>query len=70
MLPFLRLVLFTYDLASHTCFAILDLEAKSFIEQLGHLRMPYFQCAQIKQDGGSNNAPKLLYKRPHFLPGF
>jgi hypothetical protein len=39
MLPFLRLVLFTYDLASHTCFAILDLEAKSFIEQLGHLRM-------------------------------
>jgi general stress protein YciG len=60
MLPFLRLVLFTYDLASHTCFAILDIEAKSFIEQLGHLRMPYFQCAQIKRDGGSKNAPKYF----------
>ncbi len=33
MLPFLRLVLFTYDLASRTFFAILDLEAKSFMKQ-------------------------------------
>ena len=35
MLPFLRLVLFTYDLASRTCFAILDLEAKSFVNNWG-----------------------------------
>ena len=69
MLPFRRLVLFTYDLASHTCFAILDLEAKSFIEQ-GHPRMPYFQCAQIKWDGGIKQCSRILYKRPHFLPGF
>lgn len=69
MLPFLRLVLFTYDLASRTCFAILDLEAKGFMKQLGHLRMPYFQCAEIKMAGGSNNAPKY-FTSAHILPGF